>query len=405
MPIQRHGEIVGALGVGRRSDGRMYSPHALESLRTLANVLGMAVANARAAKELAERLAMLEAKNKEVGVLNEELRRQVTDRSRQLADALQRLGAVPMKGSTRFGEGELVDGRYRIVRQLGAGGMGAVYEVARVRDERRLALKVLTTATTGSSLARLAREAEVAGRITHPNLVSIVDVDVSSTGELYLVMELVEGRPLSEARAHYGDVAWVLAILEQIAHGLAALHAGGVVHRDLKPGNVLLAGPEAAPFAKIADFGIARVADAVDATDPLAPTLSTDPAAARTEPAREPRTPSSSGLTETGVVMGTPLYMAPELAFGVKDALSSSDVWSFGVLAFELLLGVAPFASVPLREASDARAKAALAFASVPGLSETIAAALARSLAITPAERPTAADLARALEARVNRAA
>src|SRR5262249_42713969 len=156
-------------------------------------------------------------------------------RSRQLAEALQRVGTVPARGSL-FTAGQRIDDRYEIVRQLGAGGMGAVYEVLRASDARRLALKVLTAATTGVSLARLAREAEVAGRISHPNLVSIVDVDVSKTGELYLVMELVDGRALSDARGRHRDVRWVLPVLAQIAQGLRALHGGGVVHRDLKPG-------------------------------------------------------------------------------------------------------------------------------------------------------------------------
>jgi len=391
LPVQRHGEVVGALGVGRRLDGRMYSAHALESLRTLANLLGMAIANARAAKELAERLALLEARNREVGVLNDELRRQVTDRSRQLAEALQRMGALPLRGSSRLAPGQRIDDRYDVVRELGAGGMGAVYEVVRVTDGRRLALKVLTTATTGTSLARLAREAEVAGKIAHPNLVSIVDVDVSGTGELYLVMELVDGRPLSEARARYGNVEWALGVLAQIANGLAALHAGGVVHRDLKPGNVLLTAHD---IAKIADFGIARVADEAITPDPHAATISSEPASAPTMPA------SANPLTETGAVMGTPLYMAPELAFGVKDAQPSSDVWSFGVLAFELLVGVTPFATLPFREANDARAKANVALRDMPGLPKSIGSTLARALAVTAAERPTAAELAEILARR-----
>jgi len=373
LPIQRHGELVGALAIGARLDGRMYSTHALDALRTLANVLGMAIANARAARELAERL-------KEVELLNDELRRQVTDRSQKLADALQRLGATPMRASGPLQPGQSIDGRYEVVRLLGAGGMGAVYEVARTSDRRRLALKILTSASTGTSLARLAREAEVAGKIAHPNLVSIVDVDVSHTGELYLVMELVDGRALSEERARYGDAAWALPILAQIARGLAALHAGGVVHRDLKPGNVLLAGVA----AKIADFGIARVAGD-EVTDPLAATLSTDPT----------RPLSGSGLTETGAVMGTPLYMAPELVFGVKDAPPSSDIWSFGVLAFELLVGRPLFATVPFREANDAQERALSELRA--RLPSALATRIAAALSVTPSERPTAAELAAAL--------
>ena len=154
--------------------------------------------------------------------------------------------------------------------------MGVVYEVTRVSDGRRLALKVLTTEATGISLARLAREAEVAGKITHPNLVAIVDVDVSSAGELYIVMELVKGQSLSEARKYYGNVQWALGVLGQIASGLAALEASGIVHRDLKPANVLLTGNDNTPIAKICDFGIARVMQAVTRTGSCVPADSID---------------------------------------------------------------------------------------------------------------------------------
>jgi hypothetical protein len=379
FPIHRRDEVTGALAIGRRTDGGMYSAHALSSLRTLANVLGMALANARAAGELAERY-------REVTLLNDELRRQITDRSQKLADALHRVGALPARDG-RLHEGQTIDDRYTVVRILGAGGMGAVYEVTRVSDGRRLAMKTLTAATTGTSLARLAREAEIASKIVHPNLVSIVDVDVSSVGDLYIVMELVDGRSLYELRGRYGDVRWALPILRQIADGLAALHAGGVVHRDLKPGNVLVTSDDR---VKILDFGIARVADTSEA---LAETLTpTDP----TLPAQQPI--SSQPLTETGVVMGTPLYMAPELALGAKDAQPSSDMWSFGVVAYELLVGTTPFTGVPLREAPNAMEKAVVALA--PLLPESMATALCATLAMAPADRPTAAHVVNALAER-----
>jgi serine/threonine-protein kinase len=400
LPVHRHGELVGALAVGRRSDGRMYSPHALESLRTLANVLGMAIANARGAKELAARVALLESKNREIGVLNDELRRQVTDRSRQLAAALQRIGAVPAR-EHRLEPGQTIDDRYVVVRELGSGGMGTVYEVTRTSDGRHLAMKIMTTAQSGDALARLAREAEIAGKMSHPNLVSIVDVDVSRAGALYIVMELVEGQPLREARSRRGDVPWVLAVLRQIATGLAALHGGGIIHRDLKPANVLLTGDEGAPIAKIADFGIARLAendlrtalaatrDLRGDTDPPAPTI--------TASYGELQTPETAPLTHPGQILGTPRYMAPELASGAKDAQPSSDIWSFGILALELLVGALPFASPTAGERRAARMRAEEDLGRLPGLPASIAKLLARTLAFTPAERPTATELASAL--------
>jgi tRNA A-37 threonylcarbamoyl transferase component Bud32 len=378
LPISRHGALVGALAIGPRNDDRMYSRHALEALRTLANVLGIAIVNARAGAELV--------------LLNDELRRQVTDRSRQLAEALQRVGAVPARDSD-IGVGKRIDDRYEVVRQLGSGGVGTVFEVIRLRDARRFALKVLRLASTGISLARLAREAEVAGQIKHPNLVSIVDVDVSKHGELYLVMELVDGVPLSGAQKHFGDVRWAVPILRQIARGLAALHAGGIVHRDLKPGNLLLSGNA---HIKIADFGLARLSRAP--TNPVveAPASDSEIASAPTLAARLVETPSGD-LTEQGEIMGTPLYMAPELVAGAKDALPSSDIWSFGVVAYQLLVGKPPFKSVSVRTASHARAQAETAFGNIANLPRPIAGVLARTLAAGPHERPTAAELADAL--------
>src|SRR5262249_2303300 len=140
-------------------------------------------------------------------LLSDELRRQIADRSQRLADALARFGAVPTR-AIAFAAGDEVHGRYRIVRPLGAGGMGAVYEVERLVDSRRLAFKILTSASTGSALARLAREAQVAAQVSHPNLVAIVDVDVSDSGSLYIVMELVDGAPLQTLSARYGEAAW-----------------------------------------------------------------------------------------------------------------------------------------------------------------------------------------------------
>jgi serine/threonine protein kinase len=289
--------------------------------------------------------------------------------------------------------------------------MGTVFEVNRTRDGRRFALKVVTTARTGGSLARLAREAEVAGKIVHPNLVSIVDVDVSQKGELYIVMELVEGSPLGEAYARFGDTRWALAILAQIARGLAALHAGGIVHRDLKPGNVLLSNAAPIPLAKIADFGLARLsraptnpvidvpaAAAAQAVAEQAPSSSDSSiASAPTLAAATPPAGAPSGdLTEHGAIMGTPLYMAPELNAGARDAPPSSDIWSFGVVAYQLLVGAPPFTSASARATAEARAKAEHAFAKLD-LPTSIATTLARALSIDPRERPSAAELAEVL--------
>jgi serine/threonine-protein kinase len=322
---------------------------------------------------------------KSEGELNIELRRQIADRSQRLADALARIGAVPEQSAVPA-RGEDIHGRYRIVDRLGEGGMGAVFEVERLTDGRHFALKVLTSATTGVAMARLAREAQIAAQVSHENLVAIADVDVSESGVIYLVMELVDGPPLQELRYKFGDVAWAKTMLRQIARGLAALHARGVVHRDLKPSNVLV---DRDGVAKIADLGIARIGE--ETTDPQAATMAQD--SNRTEP----NTVTDSPLTATGAFMGTPLYMAPELARGVKSAGPSSDIWSLGVIGYELVANRPAFASPPVLDAMAGKP------IEPPHLDEAVvgarvAAILMRCLDLDEKARPTAAEVAAAFE-------
>jgi serine/threonine protein kinase len=309
-------------------------------------VLRYTVTMVRRSLELAEaRVKDVEERSREVGLLNEELRRQIAERSRQLAEALGRVGDVgPL--ATRFAATDVVKGRYRIVRPLGEGGMGTVYEVTRVADERRFALKALTEAKTGEAMARLAREAQVAAKLSDEHLVSIVDVDFTEGGALFLVMELVDGGSLDAQRPRFGNVPWALSVLRQVAAGLRVLHEDGVVHRDLKPGNVLIAAQNGAaanePLVKIADFGLARSTGDAEAWPVVeTPGKVTPGASGDTSPA----------LTRTGALMGTPMYMAPELARGAREATPSSDMWAFGVLAYELLTGKPPFLVPPVREA------------------------------------------------------
>jgi serine/threonine-protein kinase len=213
--------------------------------------------------ELASRLELIESKHREVEVLNEELKFQVQSRSEQLALALSRVG-TPHGKIRPLEEGEIVEARYRVIRQVGEGAMGAVYEVERISDKRRLALKMLTDVAGGLNVARFAREAQIISQIDHPNVVSIVDVDVSSSGFFYMVMEFVAGLSLRQQQQRYTDVRWAVPVLRQIADGLAAIHARGVVHRDLKPGNILvtMSDRDGQPNVKIADFGISALESA-----------------------------------------------------------------------------------------------------------------------------------------------
>ncbi len=346
--------------------------------------------------ELAERVRALEVGARENALLSDELRRQIADRSQRLSEALARIGAVPERPTT-LTAGDRIHGRYLVVRRLGAGGMGAVHEVERTSDGKHFALKVLTAATTGVALARLAREAQIAAQLSHENLVSIVDVDVSENGALYMVMELVDGAPLNDRQAEFGKADFALPILLHVARGLVALHARGIVHRDLKPANILLT---AGGTGKIADFGIARLGGD-ETPDPIADTVAVTPShpSEPSDPALAPTAASDPALTATGAWMGTPLYMAPELARGAKYAAPSSDVWSYGVIAFELLTGNFPFAHPPLLDALAGKTITSPGLPPAPAsrMSDAVRAMLDRCLAVDPTKRPTAADLAQVL--------
>jgi len=366
--------------------------------------------------ELARRVAQLERRRGEIEQLNEELRRQVTDRAAQIYAALA-LAASRSSFAPELAVGDLVQGRYRVVQQLGAGGMGTVYEVERLADGRRLALK-LARQLHGESLARLAREAQLASTVAHPNVVAIFDVDVASSGFFYLVMELVEGKSLHELRANFGDTAWALPVLRQIADGLAALHRVGIVHRDLKPGNVLVTGGGGQPLVKISDFGIAlnsedELAEVARATAPIDPRASywpprgsdepTDlvaaapvvPGAPDADPAPPPAPPGSSFLTRTGYLPGTPAYIAPELVRGREMLTFAADVFAFGVIAYELIVGERPFVEPPVLALMARRPVPAPApiVATWPGCPAELAEGLDACLALSPVDRPSAAGL------------
>jgi hypothetical protein len=261
-------------------------------------------------------------RQKSEALLRQELGHQVAERSRELGRILAQGEAGPallgMAPGTRF------DARYTVVRPLGEGGMGAVYEVVRATDGQAFALKVVAGRVSRAHAVRFAREAEIGARVRHPNLVSIVDVGIATNGAPFLVMELMRGASLEERRGRFGETAWAIPLLRQIASGLAALHAAGIVHRDLKPANVLLS-DDASPVARISDYGISRFDDSVDV---------------------EART--AAAATATGAILGTPLYMAPEMALGGRAADSAADIYALGIVAYEMLTGRPPFATPPI---------------------------------------------------------
>lgn len=230
-----------------------------------------------------------------------------------------------------FGGGTAIDGRppilepgcrvgdFEVVRHLGRGGMGDVYEAEDVALRRRVALKLLTPASTepASSRRRLLREARAASGLNHPGIVTIHGVGQDTVGRDFIVMELAEGETLHDRLAR-GPIALAtsLDVGRQIAEALDAAHVNGVVHRDLKPANILLT---PAGRAKLVDFGLAR---------PQTSALAGDGAA--------------DSVSLPGLLLGTPSYMSPEQAQG-QPVDARSDIFSLGVVLYEVLTGCRPF--------------------------------------------------------------
>jgi serine/threonine-protein kinase len=214
--------------------------------------------------------------------------------------------------------GRLLAGRFRLGRNLGAGGMGAVYEGRDERDGRAVALKVLHSrfAADGVLLERLAREERALAQLHHPNVVRVHGL-FDDAGDRFIAMELLTGKTLHE-RLATGPLAVdeTLAILEQILSGLEAAHARGIVHRDLKPANIFIL--DGSGVVKILDFGVVKfVAEG-----------------------------ASRYLTRTGMVIGTAEYMAPEQAAG-EPVDERTDLYAVGCVAFALLVGRPPFCGAP----------------------------------------------------------
>jgi serine/threonine protein kinase len=309
----------------------------------------------------------LEKRVRDVEALNVELRHQIAERSRELA---QKLTPSTQSGMPKLGS--IVAGRYEVLRELGSGGMGRVFEVARVVDGAHFALKVMH-GQTSSDAVRFAREAEIAAKLAHPNLVAVADVGIGSWGTPFIVMELVSGGTLADRALEPQQIG---AVLAAVARGVAALHARGVVHRDLKPSNVLIAEKDGVFDVKLADFGVARAAvSAYDAT-----------------------VRQSQDVTKAGAFIGTPLYMAPEQAKGSENVKPSADVFSFGVMAYELFAGKPPFPT-PLVFLALADA----AMPETPTFEGIVADAKVREvlrecLAVDPERRPSAEKLAGVIE-------
>ncbi|HET6963481.1 MAG TPA: protein kinase [Acidimicrobiales bacterium] len=270
------------------------------------------------------------------------------------------------------GDSALLAGRYRMGARLGAGGMAEVFRAEDARLGRDVAVKVLRPelATDPVFRDRFEGEARAAARLSHRNVVAVYDVGEGPHGRPFIVMELVAGGGLAE-RLRSGPLSEAEAVhvgLEVLA-ALEAAHAAGIVHRDIKPGNILFS-PDGS--AKVADFGIAKA---------LVPDAGT------------------SDLTATSKVIGTPRYLPPERVEG-RPATVESDLWGVGVVLHEALAGAYPFpGDTPLAAVVAAqRGQSTPLVVSRPDVSPAVAAVVDRALAPDPADRyPSAAEMAREL--------
>ncbi len=224
--------------------------------------------------------------------------------------------------------GQVLDGKYRIVRLIGEGGMGAVFEGENVRIRRRVAIKVLHGAalSNAETVQRFEREAQAAGRIGNEHILEILDLGVLPDGERYMVMEYLAGEALSARIRRLGRMTpeQIVPLIRQALVGLAAAHAAGIVHRDLKPDNIFVLNERSGihDYVKLIDFGISKF-------NALGGDMS---------------------MTHTGAVMGTPFYMSPEQAKGSGQVDARTDLYAMGVILYEAVTGEVPFTADTFNE-------------------------------------------------------
>lgn len=252
-----------------------------------------------------------------------------------------------------------IAGRYRLESRLGYGGMSTVHLALDMRLERQVAVKLLAEhlADEPAFVSRFQREAQAAARLVHPNIVQVFDSGRDErTSQYFIVMEYVEGRSCAEILRDQGwvEVPEALSIIEQACEGLYYAHRHGVVHRDVKPGNLLRAREGE---VKLADFGIAKATE-------------------------------QSSITQVGSVLGTAAYLAPEQARG-EDAGPSADLYALGVVAYQLISGRLPYDATSLTELAlkQQQEEPAMLHTLVAAVKPELAQAVARALALDPRDR------------------
>ncbi len=238
-------------------------------------------------------------------------------------DALMRevagVGEAPIPPDAPFSEGTMVTDRVRLVEVLGRGGMGSVWVADHLTLERRVAVKFINRPDRPEALERFSREAKLAAKLDSPHAVRIFDHGLMEGGVPFIVMELLDGESLAQRLDRDGCLPnpHVVLLVKQVAQVLEEAHALGIVHRDIKPANLLLTDSAYDLFAKVLDFGVAKQPGAV----------------------------ASLAVTGSGVLVGTPLYMAPEQLLEREPADDvQADLWGLAVVAYEALTGRCPFA-------------------------------------------------------------
>lgn len=275
-------------------------------------------------------------------------------------DGPQASGSLPESSTASLLVGQTLDGRFRIVRLIGEGGMGEVYEAEHLHIERKVAIKLLKPEIVSNeeAVTRFRLEARASSSIGHRNIIKIDDFVVLADGRIYMSMELLSGAPLNELIRTPVAPERLLDILIQTGHGLAAAHAKSIVHRDMKPENIFVTiGPDGEDIPKILDFGIAKVSG----------------------------NEGQNHLTRTGTIFGTPYYMAPEQALG-NPVDARTDIYAVGVILYECFSGSLPFQGESFMgiltqhittEPEPVAQRAAKAGRTLPqGLAETVARAM-----------------------------
>jgi serine/threonine-protein kinase len=264
--------------------------------------------------------------------------------------------------------GAVIRNQYRLVERIGEGGMGVIYRAERVGTGEALAIKLLhpDLGVAGNLAKRFEREAESVSRLSHPNIVKVVETGRMDSGALFLVMELLDGVSLADVLADHATfpVDRAVAILSQVLSALDHAHGVGIIHRDLKPENItLLRKPK--DRVKVLDFGVAKIRDESTESEMIK-------------------------LTKAGIVLGTPAYMSPEQASGF-EVDHRSDLYTCGVLLFEMLTGVKPFVSDSMMELMNMHASAPAptprSVSPTAGIPPALEAIVMRALKKDPAER------------------